>query len=332
MTSISIQAFVDTIRSIVARAEIAPGTWRRYTRVSDEDRDQTANPYGCADALNLLSTIDEMPRDDATRKAAVAALQGMQSNDGMFHEATHHQIHCTAHCLAALKLLDAGPARPLSALAPYTTPEAIGPFLDQLDWNNPWGQSHQGAGIYAALHLAGETTPAWEDAYFEWLWNEADPTSGWWRRGYVAPLPDRRDSVFPHLAGSFHYLFNHEHARRPLRYPEAWIDTCLTIGTSDPYPLGTAIGFAEIDWVYALTRAQRQTQHRYDEVKQALRAFAERYVAFLMSLDPNTHPRLNDLHALFGATCCLAELQAALPGLLRSDKPLHLVLDRRPFI
>lgn len=332
MDAISIQPFIDTIRAIVDRAEIAPGTWRRYTRLHGEDRDQSPNPYGCADALNLLSTINAMPRDPAIRSAAVRTLHGMQGEDGMFREATHHEIHCTAHCLAALYLLDVGSARPLRALAPYATPEAIGPFLNQLDWSNPWNQSHQGAGIYAALHLAGESTPAWEDAYFAWLWEHADPRTGWWRRDGVVPLAGYQHSIFPHLAGSFHYLFNHQHARRPLRYPDVWIDTCLTIGTTDPFPLGDAVGFAEIDWVYALTRAQRQTSHRFAEVQAALRHFAGRYVPFLLSLDPATHPRLNDLHALFGATCCLAELQVALPGLLRSDRPLHLVLDRRPFI
>ena len=41
---------------------------------------------------------------------------------------------------------------------------------------------------------------------------------------------------------------------------------------------------------------------------------------------------MNDLHALFGAVCALAELQLALPGELRSSVPLRNVLDRRPFI
>jgi hypothetical protein len=35
---------------------------------------------------------------------------------------------------------------------------------------------------------------------------------------------------------------------------------------------------------------------------------------------------------LFGAVCALAELQRALPGEIRSERPLRLVLDRRPFI
>ena len=55
-------------------------------------------------------------------------------------------------------------------------------------------------------------------------------------------------------------------------------------------------------------------------------------MGFLLELDPATHENFNDLHTLFGCICALAELQAALPGYLASDKPLKLVLDRRPFI
>ena len=53
---------------------------------------------------------------------------------------------------------------------------------------------------------------------------------------------------------------------------------------------------------------------------------------YLEELDADTHEGMNDLHALFGTVCVLAELQAALPGKLNSVQPLRLVLDRRPFI
>ena len=81
-----------------------------------------------------------------------------------------------------------------------------------------------------------------------------------------------------------------------------------------------------------LARALRQCGHRFDEARAALGSFAGEYVAFLSGLDPETDPGLDDLHALFGAVCCLAELQRALPGELHSEVPLRLVLDRRPFI
>ena len=110
------------------------------------------------------------------------------------------------------------------------------------------------------------------------------------------------------------------------------IDTCLEIERSGQFALGNRISFAEIDWVYCLTRALRQSGHRFDEVHQALLSFAGRYIAFLNEVDPETDDDFNDLHQLFGMVCCLAELQQTLPGLFRTQKPLKLVLDRRPFI
>ena len=208
-----------------------------------------------------------------------------------------------------------------------------GPFLDALDWaGEPWRASHQGAGLYAALALAEALPPGWADAYFEWLWQEADPQTGLWRRGQVHPVPHTGVTTrMPHLAGTFHYLFNHEYARRPLRFPAPLADTCLAIRAEGLYPLGARAGFAEIDWVYGLNRALRQSHHRAAECRAALEGFAAQYVPFLLAL-PADDPGLGDLHQLFGVLCALAELQQALPGLLLTERPLRLVLDRRPFI
>ncbi|MBQ2461282.1 MAG: hypothetical protein II504_02485, partial [Clostridia bacterium] len=97
-------------------------------------------------------------------------------------------------------------------------------------------------------------------------------------------------------------------------------------------PFGRTCGFCEIDWVFCLNRATRQTPHRFDEAKARLRDFAEGFVAYLDQVDETTDETWNDLHCLFGAMCALAELQIALPGEIQSTYPLKLVLDRRPFI
>jgi hypothetical protein len=110
------------------------------------------------------------------------------------------------------------------------------------------------------------------------------------------------------------------------------VETCLRIFEKELFPFSRFVGFAEIDWVYCLTRSLRRCDHRVAEAHRALSAFAERHVAFLASLDPDTDDGLDDLHALFGTLCALAELQAVLGGALCSDRPLRLVLDRRPFI
>jgi hypothetical protein len=157
--------------------------------------------------------------------------------------------------------------------------------------------------------------------------------TGFWRRGYQKPDgPGTTAPPFHHLAGSFHYLFNHEHARRPLRYPTAMIDSTLRIRLNHEWPFGHTLGFAEIDWVYSLTRPLRQSGHRHGDIKAALQGLATDYAAYLQGLVAREAVPFDDMHNLFGAMCALAELQAALPGQLRTDRPLHLVLDRRPFI
>ena len=328
--------FEQRVLEIVGRHSLgAPGVFERWTGVeAPGERPRGPNPYGCADAANILYTVDRFPRDLAWRAGFVEQLRGFQSaDDGLFREATHDPIHTTAHCLAALELFDAGPLHPLAALEALQEPEAVARFVEELDWRtNPWIGSHRGAGLYAALHLAWETTPEWEDRYFGWLEAASDPATGL-PRGDTLGEGQRRDwFVFPALAGAFHYLFNTLHARRPIPHAPALVDTCLEIEARALHPLGESVGFAEIDWVYCLHRAVRQSGHRREEARAALERFAARYLPWLCGLDAEHDPGLDDLHALFGAVCAVAELQQALPGRVRTLRPWRLVLDRRPFI
>ena len=87
-----------------------------------------------------------------------------------------------------------------------------------------------------------------------------------------------------------------------------------------------------IDWVYCVTRVLRQCNHRFEECVEAVTDFADKNLHYLMGLDPETDAGMDDLHMLFGAVCCIAELQRFLPGSVITEKPLKLVLDRRPFI
>ncbi|MEA3407872.1 MAG: hypothetical protein U9R48_07310 [Chloroflexota bacterium] len=332
-----IRDLVNTIEEIVARHNLGTGGAYRRWNWQDEQggRDLGLNPYGCADAANILYTIGHFPGNPEKRGRWIETLQGLQDREsGFFHEPTHHEIHTTAHCIAALELFDARPPHALRSLAPLRNVAKMTDFLENLDWKeNPWSASHQGAGIYVALVLDDEVSFAWQEAYFSWLWEAWDPASGFLRKGCVAPVPHGDSvSIFPHLAGTFHYLFNHEYARRPLRYPKAMVDSCLEIWNRQLYPLGRRVGFAEIDWIYCLTRSLRQTGHRFADCQEALTDFAERYVPYLQGLDKENDEGLNDLHSLFGSVCALAELQRALPGTILTERPLKLVLDRRPFI
>lgn len=328
-----INQLIENVRQLVASHKLADGAYARWIMEDGTDRKMGVNEYGCADAANLLYTIGDFPKDPDERLCWIRTMQDMQDPEtGLFIEGTHHTIHTTAHCIAALELFDALPKYPLKAFEPYKTKEGLETFLDGLEWENvPWSTSHKGAGLYAALNNAEEATPEWNAWYFSWLWKEACPETGLWRKGCVV---NGARPAFEHMAGSFHYLFNHEHAKMPLHYPEKMIDTCLAMWKEKQLPeyFTHGVNFIQLDWVYCITRALRQCNHRYEECVQAVTEFAEEYLDFLLSLDPDTSAELDDLHMLFGAISCVAELQSFLPGCLISDKPLKIVLNRRPFV
>ena len=335
-----IQSLIDKIHAVVDSHRIETGVYARYLwQDAEGSRKMGVNEYGCADAANILYSIGDFPRDPEERKLWVTALQNMQNPEtGMFHEETHHPIHTTAHCLAALELFDAQPLYPLKTLSAYLDREKMFSLLDSLNWeHSPWNNSHQGAGLYAALAITRMTDPEWENAYFGWLKDRCDPAT-------AMGLKDRRGTapLNHQLNGWFHYLFNHEYARRPFPYPEALIDTCIDLykndGLNDAIDcvprrmFGSEVGFMEIDWIFAMNRTSRQTPHRFAEVKELLWDHAQKFIAFLNGLYIERDDAFNDLHMLFGAVCALAELQLALPGKIETTVPLKNVLDRRPFI
>lgn len=326
------QELIGKIRRTVASHRLAEGEYCRWLWQNQRgDRQLGVNEYGCADAANILYTIGDFPGAPESRGRFVSALQKMQAPEtGLFHEATHHPIHTTAHCLSALELFDQRPLYPLTALTPYLDTALLFPFLEGLNWeHSPWNNSHQGAGLYAALVVTRTADAAWQSAYFAWLRDHCDPET-------ALGLKDRRgDAPLAHqLYGWFHYLFNHEYARQPIPYPERLIDSCIALYRERRLTpvFGREVGFMEIDWIFALNRATRQTPHRFREAKDLISDCARGFIAYLKGLDEARDDGLNDLHMLFGAVCALAELQLALPGEYRTEAPLKNVLDRRPFI
>ena len=331
--AINLDGFVEKCAGIVERHRLQAGAYCRYLWQNEQqNRKMGVNEYGCADAANILYTIGRFPRDPAEREASVRVLRGQQNPEtGLFWEGTHHTIHTTAHCLAALELFDAQPEHPLTALLLYLDREKLYAFLAGLQWeDSPWNNSHQGAGLYASMVITRTCPLSWQHDYFTWLREHADPETG-------LGLKERNHGQAPmahQLFGWFHYFFNHEYARQPIPYPDRLIDTCIDLyrGRALGARWAREIGFMEIDWVFAMNRASRQTAHRFAEVKELLRDCAQDLIPWLETLDPETHEGLNDLHMLFGTVCVLAELQLALPGEIETTVPLKSVLDRRPFI
>ncbi len=329
---------------VSSHAGTIPGEYHRVLSSSDDKSIKTGvTAYGCADAACILYTLDELPSDTEAKESWIRAIARFQDPDtGLFKDGSHHQIHTTAFALAALDFFDARADHPLKALHPFIERERMEGFLDSLLWHEePWLESHKGAGIYAALVLNREVSRQWQHWYFDWLWEQEDPESGLWPKGKTIPLNDPGAPVplFHYLGGSFHYLFNIVYAGRKQRYPERAVDTCLEIWKSNHQPkcgygepFCGGVSYAEIDWVFYLNRSLRQCGYRAEESQKAMEEVAEKYIAYLHQLDYSSDPAFNDLHKLFGMICALAEFQLALPGQIITERPLRQVLNRRPFI
>lgn len=329
MNRINLDSFIAQTLQCVQKHNLGkPGEYARW--LWGENRNLGLNEYGCADAANILYSIGSFPSAPEERAAWVQTLQSLQNAEtGLYSEPTHHTIHTTAHCTAALELFDAKPLYKCFALEKYTTKAGLYELLEkEVDWQNPWPQSHKGAGILPCLTNTDMVGLEWKDWYFDWFSAHTDEETGFFFFGEEKQAP-----LYQYMAGGFHYLFNHEAEHRPLKYPDKIIDSCLHL-LIDPDKSGMLrhCGFIDVDVVYCLTRAMRQTPHKFYEAKAALEDFAEKYIQMVLAIDYERDEAFNDLHCLFGTICCLAELQSALPGKIITSKPLKLVLDRRPFI
>jgi len=326
-----LRPFIRDVAGIVKRHNLGrPGEYTRWlTQDSKNSRDLGSTPYGCANAVNILYTIGALPEGEERQAMAEVLRRFQDGESGLFVNPGNYETHTTAFVSGALKLLDVKPLYRARAFEKYLDRDALFAFMDGIDWPcNPWLGSHLGAGLYASMLLTGTSTDEWEDLYFSWLDENADPATGLWKKGCLSGAPR-----FHYLAATFHYVFNYEHAKRALPYPEALLDTCIDAYRSgDCIDFAREVGWPDIDFAYLLARVQRRAGTRYGETQQILREIADGLISQLLAMDPAASETLNDLNTLFAIVCALAVLQDALPGYIRTSVPLKLVLDIRPFL
>ncbi len=118
-------------------------------------------------------------------------------------------------------------------------------------------------------------------------------------------------------------------------YPEQRIDTVLRLQQTDGYWMADNHLWMTLDAIYLMTRTLRYCPHRFDDVRGAVR----RIMGILMhdlyspagrktALSPNL-----PVHSVTAAISIAAEAQQFLgAGEVITERPLKLVLDRRPFI
>ena len=137
MNRLDIDNILKHTLEIVKAHELDVGKYSRWLWNNGDcnNRDLECNPYGCADAANILYTLNQFPSDAYERKKWIEVLQGFQdSKTGLFYETTHHEFHTTAHCIAALELFDAYPLYPLSKMGKYKDFKEFCKMCEEMDW------------------------------------------------------------------------------------------------------------------------------------------------------------------------------------------------------
>lgn len=323
-----LREFVHWITSEFEPSVRLPGGAGRYARAPGETEPEL---YGVSDMACILYTLGELRPNEQQRNEWRAAFQLFQQPDtGWLLEKspTHTPLHNTAFALAAMQLMDLSPEHPVKMTGEHADARA---FLATLDWRNAvYSDSHKGAGIGSVYALVPELNqPAWFRDYFAFCDAQFDPQNGMMGQG----KPPGGDS--DQIGGTFHYHFLYEHFNRPMPFPERRIDAVIGLQREDGYWHPTNRLWLTLDAIYLMTRTLRYSPHRFDDVRQVVRRVMEVMMREVYSPDARQAALAGKLpvHSLTAALSIAAEAQRFLGSReITTERPLKLVLDRRPFI
>lgn len=325
-----VREFIEWVEAVYEPSvRVAPRAGH-YTRQPGET---SLDLYGVADMACVLATIGRLHPHDVERADWADAFAGLQDENGWFVEATptHDRVHSTAYTMAAMELCGLRPRRPLHFARTYASPGAVEQFLDSLDWRtNVYMDSHKGAGLASIFSLDPSLgSLRWFDRYFSGLDRRFDPANGMLGEGKPP------DGDIDQIGGTFHYHFLYEWHHRRMPYPEARVDAVLGLQHGDGFWTDASVLWVTLDALYLMTRTVERTGYRYDDVRHAARRVVDGLDAQVL------HPERRSehfgwylgAHSLTAALSILAEAQRFLGhDEVVTDRPLRLVLDRRPFI
>lgn len=325
LASIDLRPFEQWILGDFARSVKAGPGAGDWARKSGEGVDL----YGVADMASILYTLGRLDPSSADRDQWAAAFaQFQRPGDGLLVERvrSHDPLHNTAYALASMELLGLRPPAPVR-LPSEADPAA---FLETIDWRRDvYLGSHRGAGAGSIHYLLHGPDRRWFDAYFAKCDTLFDPRFGMMGRGKPA------GGDFDALGGTFHYGFLYETFRRAMPFPEARIDSVIGLRQPDGYWHPVNHLWLTLDAIYLLTRSLRTTTHRFGDVRRVVAETMRTLARDIYSPEGRVRSFNGALptHSVMAAISIAAEAQRFLGSeTVLTERPLRLVLDRRPFI
>ena len=245
----------------------------------------------------------------------------------------HYKEHTTAYAIAALYLIDRSPIHRLYEIHKDILPnrKTWEKWIEHPNWSFIWATSHVISGVPAALAMTGEGKEEFYEWCFNWLDREADPKTGFYRRGLLHKIWKSRISKHE-LGGAFHMYYVYEFFDRTWPYPEKIVDHTLNLQHENGLWDKDVTYCIDLDAIYCLTRSSRNAgNYRKRDVKEAIIKYLKRADQIFNNKD-FFFGSYDNSHRLTGALSAIAECQKFYPDLVKTKKPWRQSLDKACFI
>lgn len=236
-----------------------------------------------------------------------------------FDRLGHSKLHANGMVIGALGVLGGKQAHRVTLYNDFNTAEEVIPWLEDINWSRQWSASHNFWGGIHCYSMGKEVDQAWLDTVFQWMDNEIDKETGFWRQGTT--YSDRHQA----LGGAVHIYPVYEHHQRTFLYPRQVIDSVLNMQLPNKRWLDrnrsdekNYMGYLELDALYALKYMQSLApDYRSGDIEKAVVEYGEKVIEYWHGMKDDIltrHP-----HSILAAVGTFGLLQQHLPDMFYDD-------------
>jgi hypothetical protein len=195
------------------------------------------------------------------------------SDGSYFDRYGHSKLHANGMTIGALGVLGGKQKYPVTLYDDFKSQSDVIPWLEKIDWSRQWSASHNFWGGIHCYSMSKNCEKTWLEVVFEWLNENLDEQTGWWKKG--TPYSDRHQP----LGGSVHILPVYEHKERKFPFPKQVIDSVLALQLPNKRWLDPGnnsnqayyMSYLELDALYALKYMQTlEPKYRKDDIQTAV--------------------------------------------------------------
>ncbi|PCJ56553.1 MAG: hypothetical protein COA79_18515 [Planctomycetota bacterium] len=229
---------------------------------------QSPDFYATCDAA-IIRTImgEDLKRSlaEEERQEWIEYINSYSNKDGIYDSDRHSEEHRYGTAMSALSPLGGQQKYPVSLYNKFNQLEDIESWLEKIDWSKQWAASHFFWGGMHCYSLSKHCKDEWKKNVFNWLDNELDSSTGWWRKGVPHFTTNEP------LGGAAHIWPIYQHNNVIFPYPKQVIDSILALQKND----GSWISYGnylDLDALYGLSYMSKLApQYKTDEILAAVR-------------------------------------------------------------